>query len=338
MAKWGAAAVLLACCAVVDAASGEVCGSNEEVAHDDLDPLSLLQQRVVKHKAGAATTPSGLDTRDGKHAASEPSEGLRHQAPAGSDKSLIQNKVKEMPSSMAPSMIAIPAKHSNTSVVVHATGIEGTGHHFYQAYFSALCRRLSKEHESHMHCHWPLAWSYGQQWEEDAKLFQDTVATLPGPHVLFPYTGSFPQGWPRTDHPDEVGLAKAAESAGMQARLLVLLRDVEEVLVADCIHRHMPGETGCESEAETLVRNGKDLLTQLRAIDRNTYRCIRYGDRAGTVKMMSWATGFDKEMLEDVFDETFEKTKVNESEAHAVSGLTSGIEKLFKEYNALCST
>lgn len=78
--------------------------------------------------------------------------------------------------------------------------------------------------------------------------------------------------------PDVRLMANAAEFAGVDLRVVVLLRDASETLVADCVHRRDLEQ--CSRQAETLVHNARGLAQQLESLDPAFFYggCVRYGN------------------------------------------------------------
>ena len=72
-------------------------------------------------------------------------------------------------------------------------------------------------------------------------------------------------------HPNLVTLAKLAEKAGLDLRILVLTRDARDLLASTTEHR---GFGGVNKQAEQLADNAAVLSSQLRLIDRSFVECM----------------------------------------------------------------
>jgi hypothetical protein len=75
------------------------------------------------------------------------------------------------------------------------------------------------------------------------------------------------------DRPDMHVLAALAEGAGLDLRILVLLRDAAAVLNSTVDKRHFGA-----LEAPALVANAESMHAQLCLLDAGFYRCMRYED------------------------------------------------------------
>lgn len=118
-------------------------------------------------------------------------------------------------------------------------------------------------------------------------LMQQNQQRSPDPVLILLCTGkhvncgSFPitHGEHRpSDHPDLLSLSIAAEATRTDLRVLVLLRDGQELLThADTHRRKFDGSTfGYATHPKVLVDNAAALLAQLKMLDRSFYHCINY--------------------------------------------------------------
>jgi hypothetical protein len=73
------------------------------------------------------------------------------------------------------------------------------------------------------------------------------------------------------DRPDMYVLASLAEGAGLDLRVVVLLRDAPAVLSSTVDKRHFG-----PLEAPALVANAESMYAQLSLLDAAFYRCVRY--------------------------------------------------------------
>ena len=89
-------------------------------------------------------------------------------------------------------------------------------------------------------------------------------------------------------HPDVLSLARAAERAGADVRVVLLMRDALGTVVSDTVHMHYGGKGGAsggsEREERILIDNAAALLAQTMLVDRRFVACADYDDRS-----LAWA-------------------------------------------------
>jgi hypothetical protein len=187
--------------------------------------------------------------------------------------------------------------HSDQTRLLFIAGLEGTGHHAWNAMFE-VCTSSGKcevdvnltqhlmhydpsrqtvhglfgaadgsTHSAqleavHQHLH-ALAQRGGQHLHFVGLCFVKHSAMLSYPN----YNGVHKP----LDHPDISVLAALAESAGVDFRVLVLQRSAKEIL-ASTEHRGIGGAM----EPSILISNAAVLHTQLSLLDRRFYHCVQY--------------------------------------------------------------
>lgn len=185
--------------------------------------------------------------------------------------------------------------------VVFVAGLEGTGHHAWASIFTAcaecsfatgLARALFRGFRTKQY-HGLFAPDTAQQTANDEAAVRvefRRLVRLGGIrlHVLHPdpsdphaYGDTGELSYPCGDgperahhHPDLIKLATIAEDAGVDLRVLVLLRDAASVLDSTAVRRHFAPTPFLQSVM--LVDNAFSLHGQLTSIDPRFFACVRY--------------------------------------------------------------
>lgn len=177
--------------------------------------------------------------------------------------------------------------------------------------------------------------------EQNAKHLRAAVGDVHGSRVLvLRACMSFPDGVGSHDkrrdvaHPDESKLVAAATMAGIGVRIIVTLRPATSVLEADCLHRVMER---CKLQAETLIANAGYLTRQLRSLDQNKFRCVRYGDIDATISALTWGLGLAEEKVKAAVLSVWHPTSKSESlHKPFIINLVKGMEAAFLELESVC--
>lgn len=185
-------------------------------------------------------------------------------------------------------MSAVDEYEKKQPVVVFLAGVEGAAHHFAEAVFKAWAHDRSVYHGGNIS--WPDKWGPRRvETAEGIPILQKEFEALESNTVSLIWR-SYPFG-PGLHHvrrmlnrPNLKYIAQAASNAGVKLKVIFMLRDLVDCLIADCVHRQFES---CEDQLETLNSNGRALAAQIRKLDPEIVECFEFGNQESMYKSFS---------------------------------------------------
>jgi len=115
--------------------------------------------------------------------------------------------------------------------------------------------------------------------------------------------------------------------------VILLHRDLEDCLAADCLHRHFEP---CAKQVETLVRNTETLLSHLASLHLDQINCHRYGRPESMAKALQDA--FGGAVPSDLVDELWHDSppKLMRDQVPDWSGLAGKLRESQGKLEAVC--
>ncbi len=165
--------------------------------------------------------------------------------------------------------------------LIWTAGMEHTGHHLWDKArqllgvltMNASLRQIYFSDISHRNGCAPASLNLRNAMAADVRLLEQEVETAGNiPRSGWLTCGSYPTGWhdatSRYGNPDLTAYVRSAENAGIDLRVVLMLRKTSEI-----VHDFT------DSRLDTLLQSCQLLYEQMNALDPAFYRCIDYQNR-----------------------------------------------------------
>lgn len=193
---------------------------------------------------------------------------------------------RELPSSSTEQPLFVKkTQYSNQVRFLFVAGLGGTGHHGWKSvlYNGQVCQ-WARETEKNLRRFWYGANAQADHYADKVKAdFQriavaaqmtNNNATLYCLHLMGKGSMlSYPDFNNPTHHPNMWSLARLAEEAGVDLRLVIIHRHPANQLVSLSLHRKF---MNLADESHQMANNGAFLNAQLQLIDPNFYMCVGF--------------------------------------------------------------